>query len=469
VQAWDRGSAAGKIQYTNIRPYFRLISQEVDWKKAPAALEGVAAFRQRVGKQGMLKFYGNFTQTDFSLYAHDIDDYSLRSLYDLTNRYRYINGTYKTALSKDWSIRSGVSYNFIENDVKIDDTKAIETEAGTHVKFVVEGSLRENTELTVGVETINREYSQRLADISGWNERGFTENLTSVFAEMDFFLSNSFVIRGGARSEHNSLTGEIVVDPRISMAYKTGDASQVSLAIGQFHQTPKNEWTRIDAELKPEKAQHYIINYQRIEDKKTFRIEAYYKRYDDLVKFAIDDESINNDGYGYAKGIELFWRDNATVPRLDYWISYSFLDTERDYLHFPEKATPYFASRHNASAVGKYFVQRLKSQVGITYSVTSGRPYHDPNKPGFNSSKTPVYTDLSINWSYLPSPQVIVYLSCSNVLGRDNIFGYEYSHVENEDGYFNRRPIRQAAPRFLFLGVFITLSKNKTMNQLPSL
>jgi hypothetical protein len=56
-----------------------------------------------------------------------------------------------------------------------------------------------------------------------------------------------------------------------------------------------------------------------------------------------------------------------------------------------------------------------------------------------------------------------------NVLGRNNIFGYEYSNVKNSDGIYNSRPVRQAATRFVFIGIFITISKDKSMNQLPSL
>jgi hypothetical protein len=55
------------------------------------------------------------------------------------------------------------------------------------------------------------------------------------------------------------------------------------------------------------------------------------------------------------------------------------------------------------------------------------------------------------------------------VLGRDNIFGYQFSNQPNNEGMYVSRPIRQAAPRFIFLGVFITLSKDKVNNQLPSL
>jgi hypothetical protein len=54
-------------------------------------------------------------------------------------------------------------------------------------------------------------------------------------------------------------------------------------------------------------------------------------------------------------------------------------------------------------------------------------------------------------------------------LGRTNIFGYNYSVTPDANGVYASRAITQPAPRFLFLGIFITLSKDKSMNQLPSL
>jgi hypothetical protein len=74
-----------------------------------------------------------------------------------------------------------------------------------------------------------------------------------------------------------------------------------------------------------------------------------------------------------------------------------------------------------------------------------------------------------VNVSYLPKSNLIIYASCTNLLGRDNIFGYQYSATTNAQGEYVSRAVRQAAPRFLFLGVFITISKNKSINQLPNL
>lgn len=467
TQAWKSGSAAAKIQYTNIRPYFGLINQEIDWVKAPASLEGVFAFRQKTGKHGMFKLYGNFNQSDFSLYNHDIDDYSVKSLFELTNRYRYINAYYRTILNENWALRGGISYTAMGNEFHFDQQPVNEKENGVHAKVVAEGSLSKAIEIKTGVEVIGRDYSIGSRTVPGSPVRAFDETVSALFTEADIYTSNNFVTRAGARLEYNSLSGETALDPRLSVAYKVHKDGQVSLAYGNFRQSVRNEYLIRNTTLDNEKAQHFILNYQRISNNRTLRIETFYKNYDNLVKF--NDMAIGNQGNGFAKGVEFFWRDNRSFRGIDYWVSYSYLDTKRDYLDFPVEATPVFASKHNVSLVGKYFVQSLKSQLGATWSYTSGRPYNNPNQERFHASKTPAYQDLSFNWSYLPKPYLIFHFSCTNLLGHDNIFGYEYSTKPNPEGMYNGRAIRQPAPRFLFIGIFLTLSKDKTMNQLPTL
>ncbi|MGM3248379.1 hypothetical protein, partial [Bacillus cereus group sp. Bc253] len=83
-------------------------------------------------------------------------------------------------------------------------------------------------------------------------------------------------------------------------------------------------------------------------------------------------KAINNNGFGDAKGIELFWRDKQTVKTLDYWISYSYLDTKRDYLNFPSAIQPNFAAKHTASLVIKKFMSALKTNLNIAYNFNSG-------------------------------------------------------------------------------------------------
>jgi hypothetical protein len=472
TQVFKNSSVSGKIQYTNLRPYTNLIGQLVDWKSAPASMEGSAAYRQQVGKGGMLKFFGNFNHSDFSLYNHDIANPTQKQLLNLENGYIHGNASYLQNLNSQWMIRGGFSYTEIDNDFKVDGSPLGTNEKGTHGKAVAEYSPNDQLEIHFGGESIDRHYTaSRWNSSTNQNETlAFRETLSSGFGEAEYFVSSRLVAKAGGRLEYNSLNDKYSIDPRASLAWKPGKTGQFSFAYGTFRQSAKNELVRFNNQLSPERAEHFILNYQIVTDRRTFRLETYYKKYLDLVKYVNDNPTeLINSGTGYAKGFEFFWRDSQTIKYVDYWISYSFLDTERDYLNFPNSAIPSFASRHNISIVYKHFIEKLKTQVGATYSYSSGRPYSNPNTNSFHSERTPSYQDLSMNLSYLPKNWLIIHASCTNLLGRDNIFGYEYASAPGENGVYAGRAIRQPAPRFLFLGVFITISKNKSINQLPNL
>lgn len=473
TQVWDRSSASAKIQYTNIRPYFGLINQRVDWTVPPAALQGSGAYRVQIGKEGMLKFYGNANVTDYSLYNHDIANPEKKQLMDLSNRYAYGNVAYQQPLNEKWNIRGGLSYNFNENALKLDGIPVNETERGFHTKLVLENSVSDKFEWRTGAEVISRKYiASRQDSVTGLiQSQSFNETIAASFIEGEAYASKYFVAKAGARFEYDNLIRQSSVDPRISLAYKPAKIKgQFSFAYGRFRQSAKNMYLRADNALNPEKAEHFILNYQIVTGTRTFRIETYYKKYFDLVKFGNADGTIlNNLGNGYAKGVEVFWRDNQSIRNVDYWVSYSYLDSKRDYLNFPYSAVPTFASTHNFSFVYKHFVSAIKSQLGFTYSYSSPRTYTNPNNDKFNSDITPFYQDLSANMAYLPKNWLIIYFSCTNLLGRDNIFGYNYSTTPDANGVYASRAVRQPANRFVFLGVFITISKNKAVNQLPNL
>jgi hypothetical protein len=192
-----------------------------------------------------------------------------------------------------------------------------------------------------------------------------------------------------------------------------------------------------------------------------------------LVKFDTEfptfTSSYNSTGSGYASGVDLFWRDNESFKNLEYWASYSYLDTERDYRNFPEKARPAFASEHNLSLVAKYWIEDWKSQLGFSHVFASGRNYTDPNSNGFLNRETKNFNSLSFNWAYLIDKQKILYFAVSNVLGTRNIFGYNYANEMDMSGVFQREAILPNTDQFFFVGFFMTLSDDKRSNQLNNL
>lgn len=473
TQVFDRSSISGKVGYTNLNPYYTIINQFVDWKNPYESLEGNAAFRQQIGSNGgYLKVYGNYSKATLSMYEHEIAEPQNKHLYEIRNEYAYGNAAYQQPLNEKWLVRGGFAYSYSDNAVKIDGSPMSEVEKGAHAKTVLENSLSEKIDVRFGTEVLTRHYvaSRYDEDSDQTLALGFDEFISGTFAETEIYLSNTIVTRVGARLEYNSLIDKTSVDPRISIAYKPFEKGQFSFAYGKFRQTAKNQYVRINNELKNEKAEHFILNYQVITDNRTFRVETYYKKYSDLIKFGNAEQTIiHNQGTGFARGADVFWRDSKTLKNVDYWISYSFLDTKRNYLNYPYEAMPTYASKHNFSAVYKHFINKLKSQIGVTYAYGSPRPYNNPNEDKFNAGRTPSYHDLSANVAYLPKNWLIVYVSCTNLLGRDNVFGYQYSVTSDENGVYASKAVKQPARHFLLVGIFITLSKNKTVNQLPNL
>ena len=119
--------------------------------------------------------------------------------------------------------------------------------------------------------------------------------------------------------------------------------------------------------------------FQKVANQQSFRAEVFYKKYDDLVKTGsvnFRETAVSNNGFGDAKGIEFFWRDKKTIKNLDYWISYSYLDTKRDFLNFPYAITPNFAAKHTSSLVVKHLF-KTKDESELAYNYASGRPYYN--------------------------------------------------------------------------------------------
>jgi hypothetical protein len=262
------------------------------------------------------------------------------------------------------------------------------------------------------------------------------------------------------------------LDPRASLAYQVSDNGTLSLAAGNFHQLPGDNFRVLNPTLQNSSSQHLILNYLYQVDGITFRAETFYKSYDKLVRYdgTLQNPSLlQNAGSGYAQGFDVFFRDRKSIKNTDYWITYSFVDSKRSYNQYETEIQPDFAPKHNFSVVVKHLVASIKSQFGASFSFNDGYTYTDPNFAGEMNSKTRSYQNLSLSWSYLPKPNLIIHGAVTNVLGSENIFGYNYTLTPDESGSYASLPIQQAAPRFIVIGVFLTLSKDKNANMLNNL
>lgn len=467
TQVWGKNSLSVNTAYINLAPYQAIVPQNVEWNKPYQSLSGETVYRHSFAN-GMFKMYAAFDASQF-----DINQESINEVYkyrvDLNNNNFYMNSSYKGNFGEGWQLTSGLSLSYSKNKINFANSLINNDETASHLKLKLKKSFSDRIKLSFGADYFITKFDE---NFNSKFDYGYDANIAAIYAETDIFFSKKLAAKVGLRASNNDYLNETAVSPRASLAYKSGKFSQFSLAYGSFTQAPRQDYLKFADYLTSEKAAHYILNYQYSKEKRTFRSEVYLKKYSDLVKYDTDNATFlsnyNNNGNGFAKGLDVFWRDGKTFKYLEYWVSYSYIDTKRDYKNYLAKVTPNFVADHTLSLVGKYWIDKWKSQLSITESIASGRPYNNPNETAFMNGKTKAYNSLSMSWAYLLTTQKILYLSISNVLGTQNVNGYEYAN-RKVDGVYNRRELVPTADRFFFVGFFWTISDNKKDNQLKNL
>jgi len=452
VECWDNTSLAITGEYINSTFHNLIFKQEVEWFRAPVIADGTLMFRQKIGKNGMLKSFGVYNYNSMRMNYENFELNQMENI-NLINNNIYLNTTYEDLLSQKWMLESGIAYNFDREDVDIDTTKLVTNKTTQLARIAFTNFTSKNVLLKMGMNFSSFQYGQHIRMEDMYNLT-FNNNQFSAFLESEITVSKKIAARVGGRAEFNSLLKEVTFMPRLSAAYKTGSHSQISIAYGIFYQRPEDDYLKINPGLISEKSYHYILNYQYQHNLRTFRIEAYLKEYSNLIKFndqySGNPDDYSNSGNGNARGIDLFWRDKRTFKDTDYWISYSFINSKRNYKDYPILATPHFVSAHNLSLVYKRFFTAINTYVGATYSYASGRPYHDPNTQNFMNGKTKSYNDISLGITYLTSvfkKEAILHLMVNNILGFENVYGYRYRSAPDEIGAFESKAIRPPVQR----------------------
>ena len=480
--------------YTNLLPYFTVIKQKVDYFTMPQFHNIEANFRIKTSKTGIIKYYGYFNDSRLGLRRADIDSSLLKDAFGLKNFDLYHNLSWKEKIGKKWKLNLGMSYQTNKDDINqqlVDKNNfeqapveepyrsksfaIISKSSLSQVKAVLERRLTGLSTFRFGGEYL---YSDDKTDFSNSQVSNAInqtkDHFKAAFAEADIYVTNDLAAKIGARAEHSSVIDKANIVPRVSLAYKVGEKGQFSMAYGIFYQKPERQMLLFNERLDYTKATHYILNYQKVSRDYTLRTEIFYKKYQNLIKTAPDT---TNNGYGDAKGFEVFYRDRKTLKNVDYWISYSYLDTKRDFMNYPFALTPNFAAKHTASLVVKKFVTALKTQFNGSYTFASGRPYYNiryndiENKFKIaDQGKTIAYHNLSFSVNYLPNINkqgankfTVFVFSVTNVLGSNQVFGYNYS----ANGLI-KQPINPISKRFFFFGCFLSFGVDRTEDVINS-
>ncbi|KPE50565.1 TonB-dependent receptor [Chryseobacterium indologenes] len=486
----QRHSYGASFSYSLLNLMQKVFNFNTDFIDAPKGLDGNFNFRIKTKSGGILKYYGMYTSNKMGVKSESLEPEYDFSLVRLKGKNTYHNLSFRQKFGK-YLLNIGTSYSFNSSDLNF-STETDETESGRtrlltdgnyiNFKAVADRKINRISAVRAGFELNNTDEKLNFEAI----RKNYKDLISSVFAETDLGFSNALSAKIGVRAEHSSFLNKNNIAPRFALAYRLADNWTTSLAYGLFYQNPESKYINGPADLGFQKSQHYVFQLQRGTEGRTLRLEAFYKKYDQLIKtFNITQGStqaqqtqmaLNNDGYGYAKGVELFWRDNnKTFKNIDYWITYSFLDSKRDFLNYPVSLKPGFAAEHTLSAVVKRFIPEWKLGANLSYTYAKGRPYYDiassfENGRAVNytrhEGRLKDYNALNLSFNYIPSlgkkeakAFTVFVLSISNILGAKNVYGYNFS----TDGA-RSSAIVPPVNTFVFVGAFISFGVDKTQD-----
>lgn len=436
-----RSSLSFNLAYTNLRPYYHLFHSSLDWSHPYENVSGETQYKVDLGEQWQWKTYLGYDYTTLG-----IDNYDNRA-FRLREQNLYANTTMRGTLSNDWVLFFGTAASgvFRRMDGALTGHDQYSRDHyEIHLKATAKKYIGRSWNVMAGMEDYIRKNQLRYVATAGTHYQ-LHYQVPAVFADAQARIVGPLFVRMSARAEANTFDHNWALMPRLSLSYVPSAQFQISIIGGRYSQMPEDDYVaQYDKsqheDLKAQStADHAIASMQYKKNNTTVRLEAYCKRYRHLPLAA--GNGFCDNGHGTSRGLDFFVENQWMGNRLFTRMSYSYNDSKRFYLDYTEEHAPEYSSRHNVRLSARYYVfDKLSFSLAGSYAShrwSEGR-------------KTPAYNSLDASATWLAHKRMIVYASCSNLLGRRNVYGYQ-----------NGTPIVNSSRRTFYIGVFISIKSNK--------
>jgi hypothetical protein len=453
------------LSYTNLEPYGKLIPNRLEWNKYTQQWGGDFFLTKEFTSKTKMIVQAKFSRTALNYRFYTVDTVPFTN--DLKQDYLYAQINLYHAFDSQWSLSfgsNGVVDRFSGTEVQYKNDQVENRNVWNHNKFVLQfrkGKIinRSGFEFIYNpfkeTYTLDRDYEMKVKN-----------HEMSVFNDTKLYLSNKLTANIGLRGEYSVYLSRFNLAPRFYLAYALKPEHILSASVGEYFQLPDMDYLKWENSLDFTSVNKATLSYGYVKQNSKFQLDTYYKKYNKSITYTqgeFQPLAIGNNGNGVAWGADAFWK--SQFKSLEYWLTYSYNHTEKKYGRFSERVSPSYVAPHSLNAVMKYMLMPLKSLLGVSYNLTSGTPYYNESSPYEALGTTPFRNRLDMSLSYLPRPGIVIHFSIQNILGYNNIYGYQYSKIH--PGL--RQAITNTDKRFFFLGVFVTLSKDKKLNQIKEL
>ncbi len=451
--------------YMNMYLYNKVFPDKYNWINPYQKISAQSQYKIEFTPNSILKVYAGYDYTTFKQKTENELDYSTQRNLSLNEHNIYLNTTYISSFKNGSSVFLGAATSIVKNEINnasINKDQYQNNRREIHLKGSVNKSFYNTIKTSFGGEGYFRksqkDYNSPEEEIRYNYDLDY--DLISFYLDNNIRLHKKFYFNLSGRMEYQTNNKEWNILPRTSFSYLANDHLQLSAIYGSYSQSSKDDiLVTNQGDLKQELSNHLIFSIAYHTPKIVFRLEPYYKKYKKLP--TLENSKYVSNGYGHSKGLDVFLEEELLLKYLRSTIAYSYNDTKKLYLDYPELSQPQYATTHNFNVSLRYYLPSLKTYLGISNSFANGRPYHDPNKNGYMNSKTIPYNSLDLNMTFLLKPNIILYMSATNILGRNNIFNYNYSSTRGADNRYHSTPVVASREHFFYVGLFISLNNTK--------
>jgi hypothetical protein len=461
IHQTKKAAFRGNISYMDLTPYGKIVKDNYRWNKYFNQFSSDFFMTNYFNSGAEIKshvFY-NKSGVDYSYY--NVDKQNVRNHLFENNGMASVVADVPLSTRTSFYAGANFAYNdFSGTDVSFISDSVRDIRINSHQKIAFQYRVNSITN-SVGIENIFSKLKESYT-LDSLYRLNFENNQIAVYDELSLLL-NKVNVNFGLRGEYSTYLDKFAFSPRLYIAYKVSSKNILSLSMGRYFQLPNEKYLKFTNNVGYNDANSATFSYGYVHKLSKLQLDVFYKKYNHLSTFdtkGLYYVGIANGGKGDTKGINVFWKNN--YKNLEYWLSYGYLDADVIVDNYPKKREPSYISNHVFNSTLKYWIKPIRTMFGSSFFIDSGAMVYKENDNRI-ATKTPPRNRLDISLSYVPTSSLIVHLSCQNVLGRNNIFGYEYS----SDGSVVRE-ISNPATRFYYIGVFLTLSKIK-INQIKSL
>lgn len=446
--------------YVNIYPYLMLNGREDDFTTAPTNMGFQVGYWNSLKNGGLLKLYSQSSNDKVINTQEENQVFYGSNKIGLKNTNSYNQLVYQQANQMDGLFQAAISYAYDNQQFIVDQGLKGLKQQDYQVRAKMTGEWDQSVLWQVGAEFAHR------------NEQvGFGENVVETLAEAgknygagflegNYVMSSHWMARIGLRADAYD-EGTVHLAPRFSLNYLMNKNEQFGFSVGRFNQRDADESAYANVQtIGPEKADHLILTYQGKWQGRVIRMEAYYKNYSDLA--LTTGQQLSNQGEGFSRGLDLFYRERLLIKQGDIWISASFNDNKRKWGNINELSKTPFSPEYSLAVVYKHFFPKPSLGLAFTYRYHNGRYYQNPNVEGNYQERAPQYHDLSMNLSYLTNFKghfTVIFASLNNVPGLNQVHSYRYGPEADANGVFPQLEVNNFLTRFPFVGVFMNINE----------